>query len=760
MTSNEGGEANVGDDSIRTGIIGGVDIEDDNINDRLSDILDDPEEDGSETQSLSPAVKAAMRAELEAARFETSGEYGSVTDLVIPAMGQQSKVNGKSVIISGGKPKADWSGLMNPQSHRSPFQIRELFSVSSKAYKHRCEKIHSTITKDSNLVVVGDILKMQFEEIGVDTITYLPDPADPENTMSVLSDHAKLTKDEGIALSKTISSKFDSLDWENNGAATSVLLNSLDTKLYEKLIKNRNPDDTFVITWYRLVDLLYPHSISTFEEYKNVIRKRLATDYAGQDIEELCSDFENDAKKCSYHYDDELTMVMLETIMTAGGDSNEDFKAELRPLKKKLDKALMSIRFLDSASKDKYLEKEDLTVAKVLEECESQYKYLKSRGKWYPALGVTDSAAPKIFSSNAEKSMNMAQVMALMANFQSTKTSQKSKGKKGNCNYCGQPGHWKSDCPLLKLKKKNQGTPSQDQKKKSWRRTPPASGSSETITKDGRTYYWCGICKRWTETHGTANHQVGFKKDSKNETSIDNANASLAVDASIWVCSAPLLGTFDIRNMLSEMFWFCIGLAAFAHSLEVVVNAFQILIPIIMIFKRDLFMLSLSPLVCWLFYMCAKWYVGPSKKDKKYPRREHRRYTQHVFREHRRHRRRSSRGRTPHLGRQVPFRLRRQGVYAPRSQAPTVLEQNVMAIMRDLRFELIRTRNNISETSSARPHRHQGHRNRRRRSRNRIQTVRQLVIVRKENNRKPSVQRSSTSHIYHTMEYIFRNNHS
>ena len=43
-------------------------------------------------------------------------------------------------------------------------------------------------------------------------------------------------------------------------------------------------------------------------------------------------------------YDDELTMIMLETIMTAGGDSNEDFKAELRPLKKKLDKALMSIR--------------------------------------------------------------------------------------------------------------------------------------------------------------------------------------------------------------------------------------------------------------------------------------------------------------------------------------------------------------------------------------------------------------------------------
>ena len=297
---------------------------------------------------------------------------------------------------------------MNPQPHRSPFQLRELFSVSSKAYKYRCEKINSTITKDSNLVILGDTLKMHVEEIGVDTITYLPDPADPKNTMSVLSDHAKLTKDEGIALSKKMASKFDSLDWENNGAPTSVLLKFLDTKLYEKLIP-----------WLRLVDLLYPHSISTFEEYKNVIRKRRPTDYAGQDIEDLCSDFEKDAKKCSYHYDDELTMIMLETIMTAGGDSNEDFKAELRPLKKKLDKALMSIRFLDAASKEKYLEKEDLTVAKVLEECESQYRYLKSRGKWYPALGVKDSSAPQSFLSQAKsnqafKDLSAGQVMALL----------------------------------------------------------------------------------------------------------------------------------------------------------------------------------------------------------------------------------------------------------------------------------------------------------------------------------------------------------
>ena len=73
-----------------------------------------------------------------------------------------------------------------------------------------------------------------------------------------------MTKEEGIALSISMSSKFDSLDWENNGAATTVLLKSLDEKLYTKLIKNRSNEDIFVVTWLRLVDLSYPHSISTF----------------------------------------------------------------------------------------------------------------------------------------------------------------------------------------------------------------------------------------------------------------------------------------------------------------------------------------------------------------------------------------------------------------------------------------------------------------------------------------------------------------
>ena len=453
MSTDEGVEANLGA-PITEGRVSemegiAVDIIDDDIsiqNDPLGEILDDSVNE-SEVESLNADALAALKATLEA--IETGKDDFMLKDIAVPTMGQLVKANGTDAIISGGQPNKDWTGLMYPTgSYRSPLQLRTLNKVSAKDYKYRCEKISNlTISKDSNLVLVGDILKRHFE------VTYIPDPSRKDNTICVLSDHAKLTKKEAMLLSRKVSSRFDFLDLENNGAATSILFNSLDSKLYEKLIKNREAEDTFVTTWFRLVDLLYPHSVATFEMYKKDLRSRRATDYAGQDIEELCSDFDNDHKKLSYYYDHELTMVMLETIMMAGGDSNEDFKSELRPLKKKLDQGLMEIRFIDASSKERYLDNHGLSVAKVLEECESQYRYLKSRGKWYPALGVTDSAAPKSFVSEADsiqsfKNMNVAQVMALMSNVQSSDSSK----KKGNCHYCGQPGHWKDSCPLLKLK--------------------------------------------------------------------------------------------------------------------------------------------------------------------------------------------------------------------------------------------------------------------------------------------------------------------
>ena len=148
--------------------------------------------------------------------------------------------------------------------------------------------------------------------------------------------------------------------------------------------------------------------------------------------------------------------------------------------------------------------------------------------------------------------------MALMSNFQSYGSHNNYKGKKGNCNYCGQPGHWIPDCPILK--KKNKASSSQinasDRKKKNWRKTAPATGASETITKEGRKYYWCQTCKRWTETHSTATHVVGFGKGDKDKSTDVVASASLAIDPSAWLCSTSTVSTFGrLRSFILRVSW-------------------------------------------------------------------------------------------------------------------------------------------------------------------------------------------------------------
>ena len=179
----------------------------------------------------------------------------------------------------------------------------------------------------------------------------------------------------------------------------------------------------------------------------------------------------------------------------------------------------------------------------------------------------------------------------------------------------------------------------------------------------------------------------------------------MAVDASVWACSVPFVDTFNSKDLLSEFIWLCVGIAAFGHAFETIVTVFQVLIPILLIFKRDLFFLCLGPLVYWSLYKGMELMVGPPKKGKKYSRRARRQCVHHSWREYIRQRRRARNPRRyPRVG-----PLRRRGIYGMREHAPTVLERNVMAMLRDLRFELLGTTRtggvDPSARSGTRPHR-------------------------------------------------------
>ena len=94
---------------------------------------------------------------------------------------------------TGGKPKADWTGLLDP----SPVSVTPTqycsSSVSSQA-KARAYRVHGLETKfsrNSDLQTFQKKVWKHLVEHGMDTITYLEDPIKSTEVASVVTDHAR-----------------------------------------------------------------------------------------------------------------------------------------------------------------------------------------------------------------------------------------------------------------------------------------------------------------------------------------------------------------------------------------------------------------------------------------------------------------------------------------------------------------------------------------------------------------------------------------
>ena len=73
-----------------------------------------------------------------------------------------------------------------------------------------------------------------------------------------------------------------------------------------------------------------------------------------------------------------------------------------------------------------------------------------------------------------------------------------------------------------------------------WKKVPPAAGQPETMKKSDRTWYWCGKCKRWTNTHSTSQH---VKKGTTAPTSSSDGHvSSLEVDSYMFTPVINLIG--------------------------------------------------------------------------------------------------------------------------------------------------------------------------------------------------------------------------
>jgi Reverse transcriptase (RNA-dependent DNA polymerase) len=430
------------------------------------------------------------------------------------------------VAVTGGKPKRDWSGLVDPSasaakvtdslSHRAQGGTAQL-----KGQELRETKLSKTLKYDSDLTVFSELLSKKMVENGMDTIAYIPDPFSTDSMAYILTDFAKFPDDDKVREQVAkVSGSWDQYDRDNNKSAINLLYNSVDAAFADRIRSRcRETDNYFPIVWIKFVHEIVVHTPSRWEHLRNRIKQRIPQQYAGQDIRLLCDDFEKDAKELSVvaMYDHQLTRYMLESFLKSSGD--DSFKHELRDKLIKLKICLDKSHFMERVERDKYMADNNMSYLDICDLGRRQYLDSKHNNSWLPGTNLSDSKAPpKSFNAAIIPGSPEAKEYAMYLLQQVDKPAVK-KPPSTPCPICKQTGHWKSACPQKVQGDAKQGTPLSERSKShekkpnskkvntNWKRTDPGPNGKKTVNVGGVTFQWCAKCRRFTKTHNTETHQ-------------------------------------------------------------------------------------------------------------------------------------------------------------------------------------------------------------------------------------------------------------
>ena len=128
-------------------------------------------------------------------------------------------------------------------------------------------------------------------------------------------------------------------------------------------------------------------SMERFEAIKIRIKSRQSTDYEGENIEKLCTDFYEDFTILdnSSMYDEDLNLHMLDIGMAAGGEINEDYRFPLRMIRVNLEAALLQIRHMSYVEARQYLSSRKLDAQSIINKLQDSYRTLYDNERWPPA---------------------------------------------------------------------------------------------------------------------------------------------------------------------------------------------------------------------------------------------------------------------------------------------------------------------------------------------------------------------------------------
>ena len=421
---------------------------------------------------------------------------------------------------TGGKPRADWAELKNPDPAPIVATQYRATSVTSKAKSrsYRVKGMKPRFTQTSDLHTLQKKVKEHLVAFGLDTIAYVTSPSDKNKVVSVIEEHGLFTLKEGCkAGNESKARHFDSYSLENDQDAKEFLMKSVDEDLETELYNDTDDDDSFVALWFSLIHVVRSVSISRYDKVKDRVKCRTLNEYAGENIELISKDFTDDYKELqgARMYDHNLTMNMLETIMKAGGTANKDFRHPLRRIKDKLETKLLEVRHMGYTKAQQTMARDKLDVKSVLKACKEEYRKCYNNDKWPAAAHVQDSKA-------MNRNFGQATANALMQLTNSQSKDTPNKGRRSGAKQYNSGN------------KSSRNNPNRDRLRRNGSSgrgltpltTPPKPGKSKTKDFGDQKRWWCKTCKRWTILHSTDGHKTKEQLKAKAQAKAKMARVS------------------------------------------------------------------------------------------------------------------------------------------------------------------------------------------------------------------------------------------
>ena len=201
--------------------------------------------------------------------------------------------NGTLGVFVGGKPLFDWSGL-DPTvvSATTPNKFRGETHKSAKSFYYRVKGLDTKIGPKDDLRETCRNVFDHLETHGLDTISYLPDPANPTTMESVTEKPNLFSKAYILTQLPKYTSLWDDFDRENDECATKFFLASLNDELLRKvrdaLATTTKP--TFVLTWMTFVEKIRVMSVGRVDGLQKLVEGRMPSQYPGQNLETMAAE--------------------------------------------------------------------------------------------------------------------------------------------------------------------------------------------------------------------------------------------------------------------------------------------------------------------------------------------------------------------------------------------------------------------------------------------------------------------------------------